>query len=152
MLIDQDVTIEYINNATPKTGRILYENKYNYDCHDDEINMAEWIYNTFGGNIILLSENNKPYGEKYPDYEWNSKYWELKTLKSEHSIDSAMRKAITQIYENPGGVILDFGRSSINLKKVENAIRDRLESNCRFKIDIMIVINSQLKKVIRYKK
>ncbi len=105
MLLEQDVTIEYINNAKPKTGRILFENGYNYGCHDDEINMAEWLYNTFGGDIILLSEHNKPFGKKYSDYEWNGKYWELKNLKSEKSVDSAIRKAISQIYDNPGGII-----------------------------------------------
>lgn len=151
MLIEQDVTTEYINNAASKIGRILYENGYNYGHHDDEIKMAEWIYNNFGGNIILLSENNKPYGKKYSDYEWNGKLWELKTLKSENSVDSAIRKAISQIYDNPGGVILDFGKNKVNTKKVEAEIKNRIESNCRFKIDIIIILNQKLEKVIRYK-
>ena len=152
MLTIKDVTKEYLKNAVPKSGRILYESGYNYKNHNIEIKMAEWLYSFFGGDIILLSENNKPYGKKYSDYEWKGKYWELKTLESENSVDSAIRKAISQIYDNPGGVILDFGKNTINLKKVENAIKDRVESNCRFKIDIIILFNSQLQKVIRYKK
>lgn len=148
----EDITKEYLREANPKGGRILYENGYNYKCHNTEIKMSEWLYDTFGGDIILLSENNKTFGKKYSDYEWKGKYWELKTLESENSVDSAIRKAISQIYDNPGGVILDFGKNTINLKKVENAIKDRVESNCRFKIDIIIVFNSQLQKVIRYKK
>ena len=56
MLIEQDVTNEYIKSATPKNGRILYENGYNYGCHNEEIKIAGWLYNNFGGNIILISE------------------------------------------------------------------------------------------------
>ena len=56
MLIGQDVTNEYINSTTPMKGRILYENGYNYGCHNEEVKIAEWLYNNFGGNIILLSE------------------------------------------------------------------------------------------------
>ncbi len=151
MLIEQDVTKEYIDNATPQKGRVLYESGYNYISHADEISIAEWLYNNFGGNIILLSENNKPYGKKYSDYEWNGKYWELKTLKSENSVDSAVRKAISQIYDNPGGIILDFEKNLINIKKVETLIKSRIESNCRFKVDVIIITNTKILKIIRYK-
>lgn len=35
---------------------------------------------------------------------------------------------------------------------LKNAVKDRIESNCRFKIDVIIVVNGQLQKIIRYKK
>ena len=47
---------------------------------------------------------------------------------------------------------MDFDKKTISLKKVENAVKDRIESNCRFKIDVIIVVNGQLQKIIRYKK
>ena len=108
------------------------------------------MHEHLGGDIKLLSEKNGMYGVKKPDYEWRKTYWELKTLKSEKSIDSSLRKAIGQIYDNPGGVILDFGKNPVHLSQIEKAVRSRVESSCRFKIDILIICESKLTKALRY--
>ena len=144
-----DVTEEYINH-TLETGRILYEFDYNQMIHDEEIEMASWICEKLGGDIILLTENGSSYGVRRSDYEWRGRYWELKSVKSERSVDSALRKAISQIYEKPGGVILDFGKNNVRLSQIEAAIKSRLESSCRFRIDIIIVVSGNLQKVLRY--
>ncbi|MBR1673669.1 MAG: hypothetical protein IJ703_01800 [Eubacterium sp.] len=128
-----DVTKEYMDSNTPK-GKVIYENGYKRDNHSEEIAMANWVVNNLGGEIILLSENGGTFGAKRSDYEWRGKYWELKTVKSERSVDSALRKAISQIYEKPGGVILDFGKNNVKLSQIEAAIKSRLESSCRFKV------------------
>ncbi|MBQ6230890.1 MAG: hypothetical protein IJJ74_07200 [Eubacterium sp.] len=116
----------------------------------DVIAMANWVVNNLGGEIILLSENGETFGAKRSDYEWRGKYWELKTVKSERSVDSALRKAISQIYEKTGGVILDFGKNNVKLSQIEAAIKSRLESSCRFKVDIMIITCGRLKRVFRF--
>ena len=54
MLIEQDVTNEYIKSATPKKGRILYENGYNYGCHNEEIKIAKQLYNNFALKNISI--------------------------------------------------------------------------------------------------
>ena len=110
-----DVTEQYINMAVPGDVRILYESGYNHNRHDEEISMATWIYDNLGGEIILLSETGGTFGARRSDYEWKGRYWELKTIKSEKSVDSALRKAISQIYDKPGGVILDFGKNYVRL-------------------------------------
>ena len=145
-----DVTQEYIDTATPDDGRILYENGYNHNTHDEGISMATWIIENLGGDIILLAENGGTFGAKRSDYEWKGRYWELKTVKSDRSVDSALRKAISQIYERPGGVILDFGKNSVRLPQIEAAVKSRLESSCRFKMDVIIIISGKLQKVLRF--
>lgn len=145
-----DVTQEYIDTATPDDGRILYESGYNHNTHDEEISMATWIIDNLGGDIILLAENGGTFGAKRSDYEWKGRYWELKTVKSDRSVDSALRKAISQIYERPGGVILDFGKNSVRLPQIEAAVKSRLESSCRFKMDVIIIISGKLQKVLRF--
>ena len=112
--------------------------------------MATWIIDNLGGDIILLAENGGTFGAKRSDYEWKGRYWELKTVKSDRSVDSALRKAISQIYERPGGVILDFGKNSVRLPQIEAAVKSRLESSCRFKMDVIIIISGKLKKVLRF--
>lgn len=145
-----DVTDEYLNNAVPGKGRIICEDGYNLLLHEEEVIIAKWMHEHFGGDIKLLSEKNGMYGVKKPDYEWRKTYWELKTLKSEKSIDSSLRKAIGQIYDNPGGVILDFGKNPVHLSQIEKAVRSRVEASCRFKIDILIICESKLTKALRY--
>lgn len=145
-----DVTNEYLGSDKKCIGNISYEDNYNIKEHTEEIDMALWLHNNFGGDINLLIENNRSYGIKRSDYEWNGKYWELKSLSSEKAIDSALRKAISQIYVNPGGVILDFGKNKIDLQKIYNKIEERISTSCRFKIDIMIINYKKLLKVIRF--
>ena len=145
-----DVTNEYLNSKKKSVGNISYEDNYNMKNHTEEIDMALWIHNSFGGDIKLLIESNGCFGVKSSDYEWNNKYWELKSLSSEKSIDSALRKAISQIYTNPGGVILDFGKNKIDLQKVDNKIKERIGISCRFRIDIMIINYKKLQKVMRF--
>lgn len=145
-----DVTEFYYQNAHPQNGKIFFEQSYNFSLHEEELIMAKWIFSNLGGNIKLLSEMSGIYGKKQADFEWNGKLWELKTLKSERSIDSALRKAIEQIYNNPGGVILDFGKNKVQLPLIESAVKSRIESSCRFKIDIIIICDGKLRKVLQY--
>lgn len=146
-----DVTNEYFNNNTEGIGDILFDDCYNVADHSDEVKIAIFLHNTFGGTVKLIKENSRGFGVKTSDYEWNGKLWELKTLKSEKSIDSALRKGLEQIYINPGGVILDFEINFENTIQIEKNIKSRIEVSCRFKIDIMILCKGKLVKIIRFK-
>lgn len=144
-----DVTSEYLNDAKKGIGEITYSKEYRIIGHSEEVEIALWLHNNFGGNIRLIVENNDSFGVKNADYEWNGKLWELKTLKSEKSIDSALRKAISQIYSNPGGVILNFGKNQIKISQVLLIVKSRIETSCRFKMDVMIMSLGKLEQVIR---
>ncbi len=145
-----DVTSEYLNKSTKEIGSITFDNDYNVGEHSDEIRIAIWLHNCFGGDIKLIKENSRGFGVKTSDYEWNGRLWELKTLKTAKSIDSALRKAIEQIFVNPGGVILNFENGIDSISKIEKMIKSRIETSCRFKIDIIIMSINTLEKVVRY--
>ena len=146
-----DITSIYMQNATPGVGHILYDKGYILQSHEEEIKMSLWPHNHLGGDIRLNSERSGTYKAKSADFEWRGKLWELKTIKSERAIDSALRKGISQIFENPGGVILDFGNNPVKLKSIELAVKSRIESSCRFQIDIIIICKGELQMILRYK-
>ena len=145
-----DVTNEYIKKATKGIGEIVFDDNYDVASHSEEVKVAVWIHNYFGGDLRLIKENSRGFGVKTSDYEWNGKLWELKTLKTSKAIDSALRKGIEQIFMNPGGVILNFENKFESIKEVETKIKSRIETSCRFKIDIMIMSINILEKVVRY--
>lgn len=76
--------------------------------------------------------------------------WELKSPSSEKAIDSAVRSALKQIDKNPGGIILDFGESSISLEIAKESIGRRLACNSKFVIDVILLANDSVIHVIRY--
>lgn len=153
--LGKDVTPFYYGTATPNEGKVTYENGYKVNEHRNEINIAELIHQTFGGDITLLTEINDQH-IKTPDYIWRGKLWELKSLKSESGFDSAVRSALHQIEENPGGIIIDLKDSDISilsdsaLFKVENRIRR--SSKKQTQTDVMFLMKNGNMKIYRYKK
>lgn len=85
-----------------------------------------------------------------PDYLWNGKYWELKTITTEKAADSALRKALKQIENKPGGIILDFQKKDKDFNLLLTIIDRRMQ---RSKVcgDVMIILDSKIK-IYRYKK
>ncbi len=73
----QDVTDEYLKSAIPGKGTLSFAFGYKMGSHQSEIQMAEWIHSTFGGDITLLAESNVR-NVKMSDYQWRNKLWELK--------------------------------------------------------------------------
>ena len=86
-----------------------------------------------------------------PDYLWNEKYWELKTTTTEKSANSAIRKGIKQISNNPGGIILNY-ENEIDLQKTIEVIEKRIKGSKAedIKIDIMIIEKGKILKILRY--
>lgn len=147
----KNVTPEYMRYMTPNVGEIKYGLEYDSKRHKDEIEFADWILKTFGGNIELLEES-RTNGIKMPDYIWNGKLWDLKTVSTEKSANSAVRKGLKQIKNNPGGIFLNYGNNDISLEEVEKVIDDRVKLSNENSVDIMIIMDQKLIKVIRYKK
>ena len=129
-----DITTEYSRKLNTNIGSIMFENNYDYDSHQEEIETAKWLVSSFGGNIVLLKESTKQKEEK-PDYLWDNKYWERKGIYSskQNTIDSRIRKAYSQIYEKRGGMILDFSQSILSLeqalKSVKNCVLNRAKGD-----------------------
>ena len=147
MLI-QDVTDEYLNNAKPNSGSVNYEDGFVKRLYPDEIRVAEWIHKTFGGDVLLLTEG---YVER-PDYNWNDKLWDLKFPEKEKSIGKRIQKGLSQIYDNPGGIIVDSQKLDISTERLEQIITGRMNTSLKHQADVIIIDGDKLIKIIRYNK
>lgn len=146
-----DVLGEYLRTATPGRGSITYDEGYNRTRHAAEIKTAQWLHDTLGGDIVLLQETGGLF-EKTPDFLWRNKGWELKSTTTEKSADSALRSALKQIQDNPGGVILNYNDNNIELDAVLDTVKRRLIRQEQCNADILIVHRNELKAALRYKK
>ncbi len=102
----KDVTAKYIQNARPGMGKVRYQTGYDLNGHKAEVKTANQLRELFGGKIVLLKESNEQ-GKKTPDYLWKGKGWEQKTISTAKAADSALRGALKQIADNPGGVVFE---------------------------------------------
>lgn len=145
-----DVTDEYEHNKYPGQGTISYDPNYNVSNHKEEVSIAQWIHKNFGGDIKLLNESQVD-GVRTSDYLWNDKFWELKSTTTEKSANSAIRKGLTQIASNPGGIILNYS-NDVELQKVVDVIEKRIDvsKESDISLDIMIVIKDKLEVALRY--
>lgn len=148
----EDVTAEYFGTAKPGEGSISYDNGYDVSSHKHEVQMANFLFEKFGGDLKLLKERNIK-DVKTPDYVWNSKYWDLKNVSSEKAAYSAVRHGIKQIIDNPGGLILDYRNTDKNnLQLIINQVDDRMQRTKVENVDIMIILENNKIKIYRYKK
>ena len=145
-----DVTDEYLRSATPGQGSITFDIAYSKSKHRDEIKMADWLLSNFGGSIKLLNESSIK-NQTMPDYLWNNKHWELKGAHSVNSADKLLQHAIKQIQNNPGGVILNT-LEDIDIAALETQLIRRIERSKINEMDLMLLSNSRLVKILRYKK
>ena len=111
--------------------------------------MADWLHNAFGGTITLLKES-KEQGDRTPDFLWNGRAWELKSVSSKSSIDRAVRDAAKQIQKRPGGIILDFSASILPIEEIEIIVSQRARRIVLGSVDVFLVSDRELKKVLRY--
>ena len=59
----------------------------------------------------------KKYDKKSPDYKWDGKLWDLKTPQGASGVDKLIHQGIYQIFENPGGILLDCSSPNIDIEK-----------------------------------
>ena len=146
----EDVTDEYRQAATPGVGAVTIEAGVNRKASKREIAVANWLYATFGGEITVKKDADKK-GILTPDYLWNGKLWDLKTVSTEKAVDSAMRHGLHQIAPNPGGVILDYRSKTINASEVLRIVHNRISHRSwGGDIDVLILTDERYS-VFRYK-
>lgn len=145
-----DVTEEYLSAATPGEGTVTFEDGYKVSGHRNEINMADWIHRTFGGDIKLLKESTVK-NQETPDYLWKQKMWELKGTASINGADKRLQHAIKQIQDNPGGVILNI-TEDVDMDKLEKQLLRRFLRSDVDAFDLMLLSRDELVKILRYKK
>lgn len=122
---------------------------------EKEIECAKWIYNEFGGDVEVLDEINKE-SVKTPDFKWNDKYWELKEVSSKNSVDKNVQKALKQIGESKGGIILDTANSNLSYTEIKEIVRNRALRNNKNQniesLDVIVKSGDNLIGIFRIKK
>ena len=147
-----EVSAEYMDNATPNEGTITFDDGYNPDRHVNEIKIAEWLHAKYGGDIKLINESTVN-NEKRADFLWREKLWDLKTVSTEKAANTAIKRGLQQIKQNPGGIILDYGDIEISMEELEKVIAKRMQwLHEGSSADIMIVKDGEVVKILRYKK
>ena len=114
-----------------------------------EFEMGRWLYKTFGGEIIIREERKD---QLNPDYLWNGRFWDLKTISSEKAADAAVRKGIKQIRKNPGGIIIDGRSKGLNRGLLVSIIENRVRQKRYGSLDIIIIFDENAFEVWRYNK
>ncbi len=133
----QDVTREYLRAATPGKGAVTYDDGYKPGKHRNEIATAEWLHQTFGGDLHVFAEGG--FQTTSPDYRWNGKLWELKNTSTATATDNAVKKALKQIQDNPGGIILDYGENELS-DAILAVVKRRIERSQQKAVDVMFLL------------
>lgn len=146
-----DVTKEWLNNATPNSHKVedrqYFEKdgvKYQVDGKDvvldysiNEKEVAEWLENTFGGEIYMLPRVCNPDGISTADYLWNSEKWDLKTINGigKRVIEDAVKKK----KEQANNFIFDITPSKIEKENLYKQLQKLYNSKTTNWIDKVIV-------------
>lgn len=140
-----DVTKIYLSEATPGKGNLTFEE----GVLDEDKKTTKWLYKTFGGDIKALKDINMDHVET-PDAFWNGKYWEYKNPKTKNAIDKRLKKAVSQLGNEEGGIVLDLTGSELTHQELINTIIQRLPRRLKNSTDIIVKDEDSLLIVLRY--
>lgn len=159
----KDVTKEWLDEATPNSHKVLDRNYFEHegvkyevdsknvvlDCSNKEKDIAEWLENTFGGEIYMLPRINKPSGIQTADYLFRNEYWDLKEISGngKHTLDSAIKKKKSQ----SNNFIFDVSLSKITEESINTQLDLIYKSKDRKWLD-KIIIKRDNEIVVIYKR
>lgn len=134
-----NITKEYLAKATPGEGSIIKQPGFTDKGHEEEINFAEWLKETLGGEIIHNADSDIK-GKHYADFTWNGKLWELKTIASSkyNTFDQHIRDANKQVASNRGGFMIDVTNNTLKRSAILSFIHRSMKNRNVEKTDVMI--------------
>lgn len=164
-----DITDETLKNATPNIGKVI-NRKYFVDKNgtkyivdgknvefnpsEEEIRMANWLKETFGGNIYLNPKVNYPENVATSDYLWNNEFWDLKVIGKKaisetRAVDNVIKKAKRQT----NNFVLDITNNKLKRNIIENQVKKIYSTKGREWVEkIIIVDNYKLIKIYQRNK
>lgn len=162
----EDITIYWIKSANPNTHEVknlhyfidkslkvhIVDNKkviLNYS--NKELEIANWLENTFGGEIYMVPKINYPKNIKTPDYLWNREYWDLKEIKK--SGKRVIDNRINNTKDQTNNYILDCTGNDLSNDELIYQIKRLYNSPERKWVDkIILVRNYKIIKIYKRKK
>ena len=159
-----DVTSIWINNAKPNSHKVkdkmyykhngvIYkvDNKYVVlDYSKKEREIAEWLENTFGGEIYMLPRINYPKEISTADYLFNGEKFDLKEINGngKRILDNILKSKKKQA----NNFIIDISKSKIEIESIKYQINKIYNDTKRTWINIIILIkNNELIKIYKRK-
>ena len=143
-----NVTNEYNAKAKPGVGSVTPETGYKVKKHPVEKKIADELVRTYGGKITLRKEVGLP-GVYTPDYTWNGRDWEQKTVNSAKAANAAVRHGLKQISNKPGGLVITKGNNAINDTELITEIAKRVNQGDVAKLDVIITEDGKPMRVYR---
>lgn len=136
----KDVTQEWLDTANPNSHRILDRDYFEHggikydvdgknvilDYSSKERDTAEWLENTFGGELYMMPRINKPDGIQTADYLFKNEYWDLKEIKNngKNVIDNrvnGLRGQTSNFIFDISGNLLDDNQVMKQIEKMYNS-------------------------------
>ena len=147
---ENSITMEYLTKARPGKGSFVNELEGLEDKHPEEVTFAKLIYNIFGGDIVRRRELRNSDGSLSgfnPDYLWNGKLWDLKTptTTKKTTLDKRIKHGLEQIGDNPGGLMLDFGKNSMSFEEAEKMATEILNARAKSPTDVILKKGNRFK-------
>lgn len=158
-----DVTMKWLDSARPNYYEIEIENKYIDDngikhplkgkenihfpsANSDEIKVANWLNDTFGGKIKLIPSftaiNNYRNGVSSPDFIWNDEKWDLKTPIGNGP--NTLNKMIEKKEKQAHNFIFDISKTRMTKELAIRQIKQIFYSNYRSWVDTVILIDDNV--------
>ena len=145
-----------MKKSTPNSHKIKYAeyfedakgNKYYVDgknvvldYSESEKNVANWLKETFGGEIYMLPRVNIPEGIQTADYLFRGEKWDLKEIKSTGK--NVLDNRVNGLKKQANNFIFDISNTTISIKEIKNQIDKLYESPNRKWINIIMLIKNQ---------
>ena len=161
-----DVTNNWYPDSTPNSHPVMDLQEYTIngvtykvdgrnvqlDYKPCEKEIAELLAREVGGEVYMVPRVNNPQGISTPDYLFNGKAYDLKTLSkdaTENTIFNRIKKARNQAHN----FIIDISASSLNDEMIENQIKKVFENKSTTFVDEVVIIkNGRIKTVVKRKK
>ena len=134
-----NVTAEYLKDATPGNGSLTKETGYNDKNHEEENSFAIWLHNILGGDIIQ-NKDSKTSGKHDADFWWRENLWELKTISSSkyNTFDQHVRDANKQIALQRGGFFIDISKGKLSINDAAELIERSMKNRNVQQTDVLI--------------
>lgn len=162
-----DVTKEWKENSTPNSNeiklndKVFVDNKTNkkysvdnkhviFKPSKNEMNVAEWLKNNFGGEIEINPRISEPANVKVPDYYFRNKRFDLKEINGngKNTIDTAIKSK----KEQADNFILDIKKSKLEDAEIIRQVEKVYNSKNREWVNTIIIKrNNDLIKVYKRK-
>lgn len=146
-----NITKEWLETAKPNSHKVVdrqcfeYDGiKYNVDnknvvldYSNKEKDVAEWLENTFGGEIYMIPRVNKPDGIMTADYLFRGEYWDLKTING--SGKRILEDSIKRKKRQSKNFIFDITNSKIEKYNLFDQLKKIYSSKTTNWVDKIIV-------------